>query len=143
MSVELDERLLDDPDALAAADLAGMLRTIAGSGAQVREASTLVGEADVESLADERPRAVVLVGRRVECGRVRGVAGAGCRRRLAAADRGVRSDAAALGGAARPGDCGVAIGHRAADPRRGDRSRSARLPRRHDRGASLAARRPR
>jgi len=60
MSVELDERLLDDPDALAAADLAGMLRTIAGSGAQVREASTLVGEVDVESLADERPRAVVL-----------------------------------------------------------------------------------
>ena len=60
MSVELDERLLDDPDALAAADLAGMLRTIAGSGAQVREASTLVGEADVESLSDERPRAVVL-----------------------------------------------------------------------------------
>jgi glucose/mannose-6-phosphate isomerase len=60
MSVELDERLLDDPDALAAADLAGMLRTIAGSGAQVREASTLAGEADVESLSDERPRAVVL-----------------------------------------------------------------------------------
>jgi glucose/mannose-6-phosphate isomerase len=60
MSVELDERLLDDADALAAADLAGMLRTIAGSGAQVREASTLVGEADVESLSDERPRAVVL-----------------------------------------------------------------------------------
>jgi glucose/mannose-6-phosphate isomerase len=60
MSVELDERLLDDPDALAAADLAGMLRTIAGSGAQVREASTLVGESDVESLSDERPRAVVL-----------------------------------------------------------------------------------
>ncbi|HEY5049539.1 MAG TPA: hypothetical protein VII50_01470, partial [Acidothermaceae bacterium] len=60
MSVELDERLLDDPDALAAADLAGMLRTIAGSGAQVREASTLVGETDVESLSDERPRAVVL-----------------------------------------------------------------------------------
>ena len=60
MSVELDERLLDDPDALAAADLAGMLRTIAGSGAQVREASTLVGDADVESLSDERPRAVVL-----------------------------------------------------------------------------------
>jgi glucose/mannose-6-phosphate isomerase len=60
MSVEFDERLLDDPDALAAADSAGMLRTIAGSGAQVREASTLVGESDVASLADERPRAVVL-----------------------------------------------------------------------------------
>jgi glucose/mannose-6-phosphate isomerase len=60
MSAELDERLLDDPDALAAADLGGMLRTIAGSGAQVREAATLAAEAGVEALAGERPRAVVL-----------------------------------------------------------------------------------
>jgi glucose/mannose-6-phosphate isomerase len=60
MSIQIDERLLDDADALAAADLAGMLRTIAGAGAQVREASTLVAEIGVASLADERPRAVVL-----------------------------------------------------------------------------------
>jgi len=60
MSVQFDEQLLDDADALASADLAGMLRTIAGSGAQVREASTRAAEAGVESLAEERPRAVVL-----------------------------------------------------------------------------------
>jgi glucose/mannose-6-phosphate isomerase len=60
MSMQFDDRLLDDPDGLAAADLAGMLRTIAGSGAQVREASTLAAEAGVEALAGERPRAVVL-----------------------------------------------------------------------------------
>jgi glucose/mannose-6-phosphate isomerase len=60
MSLQFDEQLLDDADGLAAADLAGMLRTIAGSGAQVREAATRAAEADVESLSDERPRAVVL-----------------------------------------------------------------------------------
>lgn len=60
MSIELDEALLDDAEALAAADPAGMLRTVAGSGAQVREAATYAAEAGVASLADERPRAVVL-----------------------------------------------------------------------------------
>jgi glucose/mannose-6-phosphate isomerase len=60
MSLQFDEQLLDDADGLAAADPAGMLRTIAGSGAQVREAATRASEADVESLAEERPRAVVL-----------------------------------------------------------------------------------
>jgi len=60
MSLQFDEQLLDDADGLAAADLASMLRTIAGSGAQVREAATRAAEADVESLSDERPRAVVL-----------------------------------------------------------------------------------
>ncbi len=75
MSVELDEQLLDDPDALAAADLAGMLRTIAGSGAQVREASTLVGEADVESLSGRATACGGAVGGRLECGRVRGACG--------------------------------------------------------------------
>src|SRR5450755_1794439 len=60
MSQQFDENLLDDADELAAHDPAGMLRTIAGSGAQVREASTRAGESDIGSLADERPRAVVL-----------------------------------------------------------------------------------
>jgi glucose/mannose-6-phosphate isomerase len=60
MSMQFDDRLLDDAEGLAAADRAGMLRTIAGSGAQVREASTLAAEAGVEALAGERPRAVVL-----------------------------------------------------------------------------------
>ncbi|HEX7106187.1 MAG TPA: SIS domain-containing protein [Acidothermaceae bacterium] len=60
MDLQLDEQLLDDADALAAADLAAMLRTVAGSGAQVREAATMAAEAGVESLAEDRPRAVVL-----------------------------------------------------------------------------------
>jgi glucose/mannose-6-phosphate isomerase len=60
MSLHLDERLLDDADALALADPGGMLRIIAGSGAQVREASAFAFEAGVEALADERPRAVIL-----------------------------------------------------------------------------------
>ena len=60
MMAQFDERLLDDPEALAAADLGAMLRTIAGSGAQVREASTNAAEAGVEVLSDERPRSVVL-----------------------------------------------------------------------------------
>src|SRR5450432_2759831 len=60
MSQQFDENLLDDADELAAHDPAGMLRTIAGAGAQVREASTRAAEAGVESLAEERPRAVVL-----------------------------------------------------------------------------------
>ena len=60
MVTQLDERLLDDAEALAAADPGAMLRTIAGSGAQVREASTHAAEAGVEVLAGERPRSVVL-----------------------------------------------------------------------------------
>lgn len=58
--IELDTALLDDPEALAAADPGGVLRTVAGSGAQVREAATLVAETDLGALADERPRAVLL-----------------------------------------------------------------------------------
>src|SRR5450755_3738490 len=60
MSQQFDENLLDDADELAAHDPAGMLRTIAGSGAQVREAWTRAAESDIGSLADERPRAIVL-----------------------------------------------------------------------------------
>ncbi len=60
MDLQLDEQLLDDADRLAAADPAAMLRTIASSGAQVREAGTMAAEAGVESLAEDRPRAVVL-----------------------------------------------------------------------------------
>lgn len=60
MELQLDDQLLDDADALAAADPAAMLRTVAGSGAQVREAATMAAEAGVESLAEDRPRAVVL-----------------------------------------------------------------------------------
>jgi glucose/mannose-6-phosphate isomerase len=60
MDIQLDEQLLDDADALAAADPGAMLRAIAGAGAQVREAATYAAEAGVESLGDDRPRAVIL-----------------------------------------------------------------------------------
>ncbi len=54
---------LDDTAALEAADPAGMLRAVASSAAQVREAAVLSGEAGVGRLADEdRPRAVVVCG---------------------------------------------------------------------------------
>ncbi|PPK97807.1 phosphoglucose isomerase-like protein [Kineococcus xinjiangensis] len=57
----VDEALLDDPEALAAADHSGVLRTLATAGAQVREAAALSGEAGVTRLAEEhRPRAVVV-----------------------------------------------------------------------------------
>ncbi len=60
MSLELDDRLLEDADALERADPGGMLRAVASSGAQVREAATYVAEAGVASLSQERPRAVIL-----------------------------------------------------------------------------------
>jgi glucose/mannose-6-phosphate isomerase len=69
MQIQLDERLLDDAAALAAADPGGMLRIVAGSGAQVREAAARATEAGVDSLVGERPRAVVLsaVGSSAAC----------------------------------------------------------------------------
>ena len=59
----IDERLLDDVEAIEAADPGGMLRATASSGAQVRESAALAAEADFSSLAEEgRPRAVVVAG---------------------------------------------------------------------------------
>ncbi len=59
----VDEALLDDPEALAAADPGGMLRATASAGAQVRESAALAAEANLTSIADEgRPRAVVVAG---------------------------------------------------------------------------------
>jgi glucose/mannose-6-phosphate isomerase len=55
--------LLDDVAALDAGDPGGMLRQIASSGAQVREAARLAGEAGVSRLVEDgRPRAVVVCG---------------------------------------------------------------------------------
>ena len=55
--------LLDDVAALDAGDPSGMLRAIASSGAQVREAALLAEEAGVSRLADDgRPRAILVVG---------------------------------------------------------------------------------
>ena len=54
---------LDDPAQLEAADPEGMLRAIASSAAQVREAAVLAAEAGVVSLTEDgRPRAVVVCG---------------------------------------------------------------------------------
>jgi D-arabinose 5-phosphate isomerase GutQ len=59
----VDEALLDDPQALIAADPGGMLRATASAGAQVRESASLAAEANLTSIADEgRPRAVVVAG---------------------------------------------------------------------------------
>jgi hypothetical protein len=60
---ELNEDLLDDPEALERNDPGGMLRATAAAGAQVRELAALVAEANLSALADEgRPRAVVVAG---------------------------------------------------------------------------------
>ncbi|MEV6813440.1 SIS domain-containing protein [Micromonospora sp. NPDC051296] len=58
-----DDRLLDDPEALAERDPGGMLRHTASAGAQVRESAALAAEANLSVLGGEgRPRAVVIAG---------------------------------------------------------------------------------
>ncbi len=62
-SVELDESVLDSADKLMAADPGEMLRAVATSGAQIREAVTLADEAGLRRLVDEGPpRAMVVLG---------------------------------------------------------------------------------
>lgn len=59
----LDEAVLGSAEQLAAGDPGEMLRAVATSGAQVREAATLAADAGLEQLAaDGRPRAVVALG---------------------------------------------------------------------------------
>ncbi len=61
MTLQLDEGLLDDAEALASADSRNTLRALASAGAQVREAAALATEADVVRVAEDgRPRAVVV-----------------------------------------------------------------------------------
>ncbi len=63
MSPRLDPSWLDDVDALSRRDPSAMLRLVAGSGAQVREASVAAADAGVKRLSAEgRPRAVVVAG---------------------------------------------------------------------------------
>ncbi|MGZ4617411.1 MAG: SIS domain-containing protein [Frankiaceae bacterium] len=63
MTLPADESLLDDPDRLAAADPGQMLRMVASSAAQVREAALRAEEAGLDQLRDEgRPRAVLVLG---------------------------------------------------------------------------------
>jgi glucose/mannose-6-phosphate isomerase len=60
-AVALDR--LDDPAALAEFDPSGMLRTVAGSAAQIRSSLSAVQEASLAPLAlDTRPRAIVVAG---------------------------------------------------------------------------------
>ncbi len=74
---------LDDPDALVRADAGAMLRAVASSGAQVRDAASRAAEAGVaERLGqDGRPRAVVVCGMGgsgIAGDVLAAVAGAGC-----------------------------------------------------------------
>ncbi|TQM71387.1 glucose/mannose-6-phosphate isomerase [Actinomadura hallensis] len=61
--MSVDPSRLDDAAAAEAADPGGMLRQVASSGAQVREAQRTAAEAGVAALAEDgRPRAVVVAG---------------------------------------------------------------------------------
>ena len=61
MTRAVDETLLDDGDALIAADPSGLLRALATAGAQVREGMARSEEAGVRTVADgDRPRSVVV-----------------------------------------------------------------------------------
>lgn len=63
MSAGLDPSRLEDAEAAEAADPGGMLRQVASSAAQVREAQRSSAEAGVAALAEDgRPRAVVVAG---------------------------------------------------------------------------------
>ena len=59
----LDDTLFDDPSRLADTDTGGLLRAAAMAGAQVRAVAEAAAEAGVERLAEDRPRALVLVTR--------------------------------------------------------------------------------
>ncbi|GAB2685511.1 SIS domain-containing protein [Thalassiella azotivora] len=60
----IDESVLDDAEALAAADPAGTLRALAGAGAQVRRALELADDSALSRWEpQDRPRAVVVAAR--------------------------------------------------------------------------------
>lgn len=60
-TMDLDEQLLDDADALVASDPSGSLRALASAGAQIRSALNAATEAGIVRLTtDGRPRAVVV-----------------------------------------------------------------------------------
>ncbi|MCE7083273.1 SIS domain-containing protein [Streptomyces sp. ST2-7A] len=59
----IDESMLDAPDALARADLRGLLRALAGAGARVRVAARAVEESDLHRLSPQgRPGTVLVAG---------------------------------------------------------------------------------
>ncbi|MQS07600.1 SIS domain-containing protein [Streptomyces alkaliphilus] len=57
----IDESMLDAPDALARADLRGLLRTLAGAGARVRVAARAAEESDLHRLTPQGSPGTVLV----------------------------------------------------------------------------------
>jgi hypothetical protein len=81
VGASLDERLLDDAEALAAADRSGILLSLATAGAQVREAVVRGQEAGVCRMADDdRPRSVLVAslgGSRIVGDVLSALAGAG------------------------------------------------------------------
>ncbi|MFC5752985.1 SIS domain-containing protein [Actinomadura rugatobispora] len=59
----VDPTRLDEPEAIESADPGGMLRQVASSAAQIREARRLAAEARVDAVAEDgRPRAIVVTG---------------------------------------------------------------------------------
>ncbi|WP_141581141.1 SIS domain-containing protein [Actinomadura sp. WMMA1423] len=63
MSASLDPSRLEDAEAAEAADPGGMLRQVASSAAQVREARRAAAEAGLAELAEDgRPRGIVVAG---------------------------------------------------------------------------------
>ncbi|MBY8876932.1 SIS domain-containing protein [Actinacidiphila acidipaludis] len=74
-----DESLLEDPDALARADVRGLLRGVAAAGARVRTALRLAEEAGVAELRpDGRPRTLLIAGSGPEAAAVADLLGALC-----------------------------------------------------------------
>ena len=62
--MDVDEALLDDPELLAKADPGGMLRAVATSGAQVRQAVQFCRDSGLHRLGEGgRPRAIVVATR--------------------------------------------------------------------------------
>jgi hypothetical protein len=59
----LDDTLLEDPRAIAELDSAGLLRSAATAGAQLRSTAQAGREAGLDALAGARPRALVLLRR--------------------------------------------------------------------------------
>jgi hypothetical protein len=72
-----DESLLEDPDALARADVHGLLRGVAAAGARVRTALRLAEEAGLADLRpDGRPRTLLIAGSSPEAAAVADLLGA-------------------------------------------------------------------
>ncbi|WP_434582221.1 SIS domain-containing protein [Carbonactinospora thermoautotrophica] len=83
MTIKIEEAVLDDVEAMQAADADQMLRAVASSGAQVRQAAIAAEEAGLARLREEgQPRTVVVAGlggSGISGDVLAAVAGIGCR----------------------------------------------------------------